>query len=667
MIFESEIKRNKKGEIEAPISVYNPSEEVKTRTKQVMDDFYLGYQIMNKPYSEFNDMSVIERQRIDQKIFNTYVEPESNDPDESWKSTAIRPIVRNRVISIAAHVTGTLIYPQIFAQNDQDQEDKDAETVMRDLMEWVGEQSNYAQTFLYSIIAALVNPAVIIYTEFAKRNRTVKEIDEKGKWTKKEILDEVNSGFKDCIVPIDELFIGNIYEHNIQNQPFLVWRRAINYSKAKQKYGHYDKFNEFVKPGLQIIFDSATDTFYEQYDEALQERLVEEVIYYNKTEDLELVYVNGVLLCDPDQPIKRKDKNYPFAKTGYELIDEGKFFYHYSLVRKMAKDEEVVNTLYRMVIDGTYMRLMPPMAVFGDEAVNSSIVTPGTVSIFKEGSRTEKIDTASDVGAGLNLIEKIEGSISESSNDVLQSGESIQGSQTAFEISRLEQNARIMLGLFGKMVGFLVKQLGELKISDICQFLTVAEVNELVDEETRLKFATILMPNKSVNGKNKTRKIQFMNPEEMMGNEKSPLEQSFDVWHEASGGEYSPEGNRKFEMNPELEIYKVNPQLFREMKFKVIVRPDIVTPPSDNLKKALNLELYDRLVANPLANQENVLRDLLLGSYDETKNDTDKYVLKQEEIMQNQTAQMQQKGQEQPSVLNKLFGTGQTQELQKVV
>jgi hypothetical protein len=69
------------------------------------------------------------------------------------------------------------------------------------------------------VIAALVNPAVIIHTEYAEVYRKIKEITSKDKWTEKEVLDELLSGFQDSIVPIDELFIGDIYEHDIQNNP----------------------------------------------------------------------------------------------------------------------------------------------------------------------------------------------------------------------------------------------------------------------------------------------------------------------------------------------------------------------------------------------------------------------------------------------------------------
>ncbi len=617
MIINLELQKDKKGNVVSEPSNYNPSKEVKKITAQVMKDFDASDKIMSQPYREFNDISLRDRQSRDQMAFNNFEPFSSSNPDEEWRSTAIRPITRNKIISIAAHVTGNLIFPKIFAQNDQDQEDRDAASVMRTLMEWVGDISDYERTFLYAVIAALVNPATIIHTEFTKVMRKVKTKNANGEISEpKEVLDEELSGFHDTLVPIDELWIENIYENKIQRQGHLIWRKVIDYSLAQVKYGNNKNFKEFVKPGLQILLGDNKDTFYEQYDEDLQDRLVEEIIYYNRQLDLQLVYVNGILLTEPDEPNPRLDKKYPFAKSGYELIDEGKFFYYKSSAFKTAPDADVVDVLYRMIIDGTYLQLMPPVAAIGNEEVDSSILMPGTITTIKDKeTRIEKIDLGNDLVAGFNALEKVESSVSESSQDPQQSGIPSPQQQTAFEISRLEQNARIQLGLFGKMIGFLIKDFGELRISDIIQHLTIGELKGITGDTDTLKFRSFLIPEKEgLDSKRVTMTTEvsdeLLSPEEQ-------LDESFKVMEEEGG------------LESKDRIFKVNPSLFRELKFLVRISPDIVFPPSENVKKALMLEQYDRAVNNPLADQENIFKELLLGAYSTTRDNPDKFVAKQ--------------------------------------
>jgi len=594
---------------------YSPGAEERNAIKFILEHFTISNVIRESTYEEFNGLSLIERQRKDQRTFNVYQDTPTGD--NSWKSNAVRPIERNRIISIAAHLAGTLISPKVFAQNDNDEEDKEAADVMRDLMEWRGDQADYSKTFLYSVIGALVNPAVIVHTEYANVNRKIKEIKDNGSWTEKEVTDEIFSGFQDTLVPVDELYIANIYQQEIQKQEFLIWRRILDYGTAEAKYGTKENF-EYIKPGVQNLL--AGDYMYEQEDKDLDNRLVEEIIFYHRGKDLQLTLVNGVLLCKPDQPNPRKDKMYPFAKTGYEIVDEGQFFYYKSLANKLANDGEVVNTLYRMIIDGTFLQLMPPTAIFGDEEVNSNIIMPGVITSFGKDTKMEKIDVGSNLGTGLNVLQKVENSISESSQDIMQAGmSSTKSGTTAFEVSRLEQNARIMLGLFGQMIGFLVKDLGQLFLDDILQFMTVGEVGDITTEEGILKFRNILIPEKMVEGKAVTRTIDFDMelPDEVT--EEETMEISKNIMKSEGGFE------------TDKEIYKVNPTFFRNLKYKVRVAPDAATPQSDNVKKALALELYDRAIANPLADQEAIFRDLLLGSYDSTRNDTDKYIKEKEQ------------------------------------
>lgn len=620
-ILDTTLKVDKYGNIiEAEVSQYQPDDNVKDRIQMVRADFTLGDTTMKVPRREFNDLCVLERMTIDQMNFNTY-QPNNGDALEGdeingWKSRAIRPIVRNRTISIAAHATARLIFPKVFAYDDNSDEDKDAAQVMRDLMEWSGEQSNYEQTSLYAVISALVNPASIVYTEYAEVFNEVKTTrNADGTWNTKKMLNETLSGFQDTIVPVDELYIENFYEHDIQKQGWLIWRRVISYSLARQKYGHMENF-KYIKPGVQNIYNDANQTFYSVYDSNMRPQEVEEIIYWNKSLDVKLTMVNGVMLSDWDEANPRQDKLYPFTKFGYELIDEGKCFYYKSLVFKMSPDANIINTLYPMIIDGTYLNLMPPMVVSGSEMIGSDVIIPGAVTTLsdKDASITP-IGIAQNLSAGLNALSQVEESIDQSSQDPLQGGDKSGGNpSTAFEISRLEQNAATVLGLFIKMIGQFVKGYGTLRMNDIVQYLTIADIKNISETDLKLFYQSFVLPEQS--GRNKSKKIIFDGglPNEM--DDKMLESLSLDVLEEQGG------------LDSKKQIFRVNPELFRNLKYKVTISPDVLNPMSDDLERAFMLEEYDRAINNPLLDQEQVTRDFLLGAYPKSKRDPDKYMAK---------------------------------------
>src|SRR5207237_570376 len=98
---------------------------------------------------------------VDQMAFNTYQpnngEAASADFINGWRSQAIRPVVRNKCISIAAHATAQLIFPKVFSYNGQSEVQEDAARVMRDLIEWSADQSRYPETSLNAVLSALFN------------------------------------------------------------------------------------------------------------------------------------------------------------------------------------------------------------------------------------------------------------------------------------------------------------------------------------------------------------------------------------------------------------------------------------------------------------------------------------------------------------------------------
>lgn len=612
---------NKKGEITAEESDYTETEEQKQVSDMILRHFVLGTTNAYTPRVEFNDLSLIGRDQYDQMSFNTY-QPNNGgawegSPQSAWRSRAIRPVVRNKCMSIAAHATARLIFPKIFAYNNKSDEQKDAAQVMEDLMEWSGDVSNYPYVALNRVITALSSPASIGYTEYGEVYKTVKtEKGDDGKWIEKRVRDESYPCFIDEVVPVNQLYIQNMFEPDIQRQGWLIWRKVYSYSEAQIKYnGVYDNF-KYVRPGVQTIYDDANRTFYYVYDPNMRQEDVEEVVYWNKNLDLKIVMVNCVMLTDHDNPNPRQDKLYPFDKFGYEPINN-RFFYYKSLSFKLQHDAEIVNTLYQMVIDGTYLSIFKPMVNVGGEIIASDVIVPGSVTTLSDpNADLRAINVGSDLKAGLETLSVVEKSINESSQEPLQEGNDQGGTQTAYEISRIENNANTVLGLFLQMIAKHVRDFGKLRVGDIVQYMTLPEVVAIEgSEDADLVYKTFFMKGGNKGG-GKNKKVEFDStlPDEMEKDEQ--LDMSYDLLEE--------------EKEKEMTIAKVNPSMFRELQYMVTVSPDVMSPKSTDLERAYALEDYDRMVAAPpgMFDPEETGR-FLLDNNPLTKKDPDKYLAKQ--------------------------------------
>lgn len=608
---------NKKGEITDEIAPYMPDENTQQVSAMILRHFVLSTVNMYTPRVEFNDLSLITRDQYDQMAFNTY-QPNNGDawegsPQSAWRSRAIRPIIRNKCISIAAHATARLIFPKVFAYNEESDDQQDAARVLEDLMEWSGDESNYAYTALMRVITAMSSPASIGYTEYGEVMRNVKvEKGEDGIWIEKQVRDEAYPCFMDEVVPVNQFYIQNIYEPDIQKQGFVIWRKVYSFSEAQNKYAHFDNF-KYVRPGVQTIYDDANRQFYYVYDPNMRSEDIEEIIYWNKNLDLKVIMVNGIMLTDCDNPNPRNDKLYPFDKFGYEPINN-RFFYYKSLSFKLQHDADIVNTLYQMVIDGTYLSIFKPMVNVGGEIIASDVIVPGAVTTLSDpNADLRAINVGSDLKAGLETLSVVEESINESSQEPLQNGQDQGGTQTAYEISKIEQNANTVLGLFLQMIAQHVKDYGKLRLGDILQYLTLPEVSDITGDPELTYKTFFLKGNSKTGGKNKKIVLDKDMPDSM--SEDEHLQASYDIKTE--------------EESKNMEIAKVNPTLLRDIKYMVTISPDILNPRSEDLERAYALEDFDRMIMQPTVFDPEETGKLLLMNNPVTKKDPDKYIAKQ--------------------------------------
>jgi hypothetical protein len=616
------VKANPKDTKNVSVSMYTPTAVERKCIDEFLKDFRLSWQTMHLPRPEFNDMSLYQRHVIDMLAFNTYQENDGNPMLEDrlggWQSQAMRPIIRNAAISIAAHQTARQLVPKVFAYNQSDEEQEDAANVMSYLVDWAREQANYPHMALYRNIAALYSPISWGYSEYIKVYRNIKDTKNKdGEWTYKQVIDEEQSGFKHLPLSADQVFFANFYEREVQKQDFIILRRIISYDAAKAKYGHLKNF-QFVHGGIIVTMDDANKGFYNMYDPHMRGDDVEELIRWRKSTDSKEIMVNGVLLSEPYEENPRDDHQYPFDAFYYLPINErciaGK-----SLVFSLQSDARLANEFYQMISDGTKLNLFPPTVTSGSDKTGMDVIVPGLNLAFSDKDVTInplRTADAQSLNTAMNTLEKIESSLHESSQDPIQQGQQGAGpASTAYEISRIEQNSATVLGLTIKFFTFMhVIPYGKLLLSDILQYMTMADAEKITADDGLL-YKTFFVKEPGNTGKKNKIVFDGNMPDDMTEEEKNAM--SFELL-KAQGG---IKGNTM--------LWKVNPVLFRNFKYMFAVDADVLNPRSAELTRAFDLETYDRAVASPVADQEKIFKDLLMSSNPKTERNADDYVMKQ--------------------------------------
>lgn len=623
------------------LSNYTPTGDTRLAINSILKDFRNGWQTMHLPRPEFNDMSLYQRHIIDMLAFNTYQENDGNPMQEDrlggWKSQAMRPIQRNKAISIAAHETARVTVPKIFAYNEQNDEQVDSAKVMSYLVDWAREQANYQYQALFRVIASLYSPISWGYSEYTESYKKVKkEKGADGKWVYDMILDEAESGFQHMPIPTDQVFFANFYEPDVQKQDFIIIRRIISYDRAKAKYGDVDAF-QYVEPGIVVIMDDANNGFYQVYDPHMRDQDVEEVIRWRKLGngdwdiDTKLIMVNGVLMSEPDAQNPRNDHKYPLDAFYYLPINErciaGK-----SLVFALGPESALLNAQYQMMNDGAFLNLFPPTVTTGSDKVGMDVIVPGLNIAFADKDVTmNPLRTADSqsLETMLKVTANVEASLNSSSQDPVQQGQNPGTPSTAYEISRIEQNAATVLGLSMKFIAQHAINYGNLLVSDVLQYLTIADAQNITEQDGLL-YKTFFAHEPGAPGQMNKVKFDINLPDTISDDEK--MDMSFQILLEQGG------------IKSDMALWLVNPIKFRSFKYKFFVDTDVLNPRSADLERAMDLETYDRAIANPVADQEKIFTDLLMSTNPKTSRDPDAYLQKQPPAPAS-SAQPQQPGQ----------------------
>jgi len=622
---------NKDGTIDLTLmsmSAFQPPEPVAEITKLVRKDYEIGYNILHRSFEEFNNKSLIERMNIDQRNFNSWVQPKTTDPTKKWQWPGIRPIVRGKLLSIAAHVIALMLYPEIVAQNDKDEMDKKTAEIMRYLIEWLIKNSDYEMSFLYGVVAALINPVAYLEAEYVEAVQTIRKRNADGTITYQEMIDEVISGFQANNIPADEILIANPYEYYIQRQRFIIRKKFVDYDEAKSIYGKHPNF-VYVKPGIKVFFEDSSGLFYEQkMTESFTQCGI--VVYKNRREDLEIPFVNGIYMGAKDpanNPIGHRDyrgaPKYNLVKLGYHPIDEKRFYFFKSAAFEAEGDQELASKMYRIFIDASQLEGMPPGAAIGGKKIGSNIMYPGAITNLPKDSDMKFLAQGRNLNALMGAIKMTEESLDRNLLSKTMEGQLSEEGRTLGEIARAERNAKISLGIFGKMVAAAVKEFGELMIDIIINKLTVAHVEETTGGIAQMTYKTFMLPNQTEKGRTITRKIKFDGT--LVGSritKKEARKMSYKILKEQGG------------LKAEQKLSIVNPYLFRKRKFLVYVEPTSMLPKNEIYQEMLKFGRFDRLVNNPYTDQEQLTRDLLIEPW--AHGETDKYMLKKEDFLRRQ-------------------------------
>lgn len=572
------------------VSDYKPS----NKSKKVLNDFSAKFEDARTqkemPYRFLQDRQHEQFIQDCKDLFTGYVPKR----DESWKARVFKPYTRNKVIQVIAQLVSSIIKPQVLAQNPQQEIDKNLSQDLDDLFEYCRELDNYDRKFVLTVLQGVVEGTIHLFVGYENRIRKVKEIDDidretgEVKFTEKDKKDF--EGLYTKIIPNNEIYPGDVYTMEIQDQPYIFRRRLVPYESAETEYMKYKNW-KYVKAGTNLGYDEELDLYIEKQEDDFDQDLVEIVEFWCKQTDSYLVRISGVLMTDPDNPIPYDHKQYPIAKGVFEPFDY-EFYWGNSLPNKLWHDQTILNTLHRLLLDERLLNVFSPIFSTDKKIMKRNIYTPG---IQIQGDARNLTTLRNVMGTSqnetLNAIQTVESSMNQSSVNNVTGGQQPLRSGTATELLNIQENQMKILGLFGNFISFLVEDYSRLQVANILSFYPEIEDMQKIT----------LLDKGLYEGGISDKMIEFTDLPEMT--EEEELELSYEVL--------------KREEREQKQFRLLDKDAFRNMDYFVRIEAAPEPKKTKYLEQVMARIKFDQYAQNPLIDQMENTKNLIRANNDD--------------------------------------------------
>lgn len=601
------------------VSSYQAPNDVADFVSDVRKDYAIGEEILNRTYVELNDRSIVEDENRGQMMFNAFVDTSVEDAAEAWKWRGTRSMARNKGITMHANLTANYLLPLFMAQNDDDETDVDFSETMRDIIEWMASpsNSNYQSSFLQVVFGALTNPVTYLGAEYCEVYQTIKEKKANGKYTSKEIVDEVLSGFNAPIWSSTQVLITNAYERNIQRQRKIIKRRFVEKSELEAKYGDYENF-AYVQPGWKTVYNYDDNLFYDVKDrDRMSPTIVVEETVLNRRDDSQVCFINGIPMIEgkiEDSPISHRDNRgapkYNITPFGYSRIGEH-FFYYKSMMNSLGWDNMLYDAQNEVFMNRALLEAEMPVAISGSDKIDSEIIFPNSVVTLEDpNAKVNNLLPNGNLNALSNAILMTEKSINDGSVNQTVSGQIPTGSPTAYSVAQAQNNAKKMIGAVAKSIAESIIQYGDLMKDIAINHVTAPQIDEIVGGGMKLKYRSFLIDSKSGTNDTSEKSIKF--DSSLIGKSMTPSEKMYKEVDLAVQAGYP---------NKSRSIRLVNPELFAKYKYLTKVDVEEMFPKNQDYWQPVLTQLYTLVAQNPYINQQEILKKLMRSYFQSAGNE----------------------------------------------
>jgi len=459
-----------------------------------------------QPYPEFNNKTYYEYYTENEKIANTYhLDPKKN-PDDVVVSAGT---IEQKLDSLLSHINNLNLSAEVLAFDKENNkiaalgvalEDIIHDTNIKDGADGAGDEEKR----MLRQRELLKQGTVFVQEEWCRKFETKKKLKSKefdGKfkqdpefYTKE--LQLVFEGPTRTLLYGPNVFLGDVTKFYMEEQPFIFVLIQTNYEAAKSKYGKFENWKYVQKGKVPSTDANEAKTIFDNKWRLteLQDDQVEIIMYQDKFNDEFQIVINGVLMLPIGFPLSAVSPKggYNVVKQVYRVLSD-KFAYGGAFVSSGSVKElsMLIDEMLKLFVLKTRKSITPAYVNTSGRVIDRKVLSPGRISMgINPGDLTPiASNEVQGVTAGeANMLTKFQDMIDKSTVSDQFTGQQGPSGTTATEISVMQQQARLTLGLTVTVCSLLEKKLAYLRLYNILEnwFEPVDEKVKAIDEVRQL-------------------------------------------------------------------------------------------------------------------------------------------------------------------------------------
>lgn len=521
-------------------------------------------------HDELDGMNYPTYYESNQKAAATFIAPRKNKED----TNLVTGVTREKKLSIMSNMLNLNLETVIRAYDEEDLEDVKVGIAMTDSLKKSEELEDWDMTMKVLVYDELtsqgnvfVEEAWVVEKRFDKKRIPLDNFNEetfKNFQVQKKVK-EVFKGCKRSVIPGTMVYLGNIKEFEMRNQPYIFTKEIIPYEDAKAIYGDWPRFQNVPKSIRK--FDSNEEDIWGvnfRVTENLPAGWVEVIKYQDKWYDEYQITLNGVMQLPIGFPLPWDWGEYNIVKGNGEPI-HAHFAYCKGIPTKTKTDQQVLDEMIRLSVLKSQKSFLPPIANYGSNVLSKNAFLPGQVLNDVAKGDIEVVGGNPSMyqlnNGEISMINMLKDFINEKSIDPLAEGKTPQGNPTATEIERVSQQARIRLGLtiFGFMS--LHRQLAYLRLYNILENWTqpIGKKVDQLKQDVINKYRTFSVDSEIEDKGNGERTIEFT---EEFNDQYKLADREEGITRDEAGNIQNRVSKRK-----PRRILQVNPKALRAAKY----------------------------------------------------------------------------------------------------